>query len=189
MHGASPSPHRAASRPATAALEGRSACACACACASAPRASERVQRCGAECKLQTAEPEGRRKHYHAMMMLQPARSALSPRPGPSRHHSPLASRSENSVAVMQSAVGGEELCKLRNLAPGMHADPLRQGATAGAPPALSSHARESDRKKGKRSSFTRQGKATKQGNAGDADLAPPGSLWFSGGGCAFRPMV
>jgi hypothetical protein len=84
-----------------------------------PAHRERASECSAavqsaNCKLPTAEPEGRREHYRAMMMLQPARSALSPRPGPSRHHSPLASRSENSVAVLQSAVGGEELCKLQS---------------------------------------------------------------------------
>ena len=37
---------------------------------------------------------------------------------------------------------------------------------------------------------TKQGKAAVQGNAGDGDLASPdGSQWYSGGGCAFRPMI
>ena len=107
------------------------------------------------------------------MTLQPARAVASsvgpsrPDHSPSPHHLPLGPRLMLKILLQCCSLLLEATsCASCTQALECTADPLRQGAAAGAPPALSSHAREceSDRRK-KSSCFhkTRRGKATKQG--------------------------
>ena len=91
-------------------------------------------------------------------------------------------------------LGGEHLCSCASCTQALEciADPLRQGAAAGAPqlcPRMHARVREKEKQLLSQDK-TKQGKAAVQGNAGDGDLASPdGSQWYSGGGCAFRPMI